>query len=112
MKLITAIIRPHQLDLVKDALETFGIAGMTVTEASGWGRQRGHKEIYRGSEQTVEFVPKIRVEVLVTDEDALSVINLIVRQARTGQVGDGKVWSVPVDDVVRVRTGEQGPAGV
>ncbi|MDO5501168.1 MAG: P-II family nitrogen regulator [Propionibacteriaceae bacterium] len=112
MKLITAIIKPHQLDPVKQALEAFGIAGLTVSEASGYGRQRGHSEVYRGAEYEVEFVPKVRLEVLVEDEDSDSVINVIVKQAQTGKIGDGKVWSVPVDDVVRVRTGERGPAAL
>lgn len=107
MKLITAIIKPHQLEPVRDAMERFGVTGMTVSEASGYGRQRGHSEVYRGAEYTVDFIPKIRLEVLVDESDADSVINLIVQQARTGRIGDGKVWSVPVDQVVRVRTGER-----
>jgi nitrogen regulatory protein P-II 1 len=94
MKLITAIIKPHQLDEVKEALEAFGVAGMTISEASGYGRQRGHSEVYRGAEYTVDFVPKVRLEVL--------------KAAQTGRIGDGKIWSVPVDEVVRVRTGERG----
>jgi nitrogen regulatory protein P-II 1 len=108
MKLVTAIIKPHQLEPVRDALERFGISGMTVSEASGYGRQRGHSEVYRGAEYTVDFIPKIRLEVLVDEPDADNVINLIVQQARTGRIGDGKVWSVPVEDVVRVRTGDRG----
>lgn len=109
MKLITAIIKPHQLESVRDALERFGISGMTVSEASGYGRQRGHSEVYRGAEYTVDFIPKIRLEVLVDEPDAANVIDLIVQQARTGRIGDGKVWAVPVDEVVRVRTGDRGP---
>lgn len=112
MKLITAIIKPHQLDPVKQALEAYGITGMTVSEASGYGRQRGHSEVYRGAEYEVDFVPKVRLEVLVDDADLDSVISVIVKQAWTGRIGDGKVWSVPVDDVVRVRTGERGTAAV
>ena len=112
MKLIAAIIKPHQLDPVKQALEAFGISGLTVSEASGYGRQRGHSEVYRGAEYEVDFVPKVRLEVLVDDTDADSVISLIVKQAQTGKIGDGKVWSVPVDDVVRVRTGERGTAAL
>lgn len=112
MKLITAIIKPHQLDPVKDALEAFGITGLTVSEASGYGRQRGHSEVYRGAEYAVDFVPKVRLEVLVDDRDAESVITVIVKQAQTGKIGDGKVWSVPVDEVVRVRTGERGSAAL
>ena len=108
MKLVTAIIKPHQLDEVKEALEAYGISGMTVSEASGYGRQRGHSEIYRGAEYTVDFVPKVRIEVLVEDLDASSVVDVIVRAATTGRIGDGKVWIVPVEDVVRVRTGERG----
>lgn len=108
MKLITAIIKPHQLESVRDALERFGITGMTVSEASGYGRQRGHSEVYRGAEYTVDFIPKIRLEVLVDDTDADDVVNLVVQQARTGRIGDGKVWIVPVDEVVRVRTGDRG----
>ncbi|XVX19203.1 P-II family nitrogen regulator [Actinomycetota bacterium] len=108
MKLITAIIKPHQLESVKTALETFGLAGMTVSEASGYGRQKGHSEVYRGAEYTVDFVPKLRVEVLVDDEDVRSAVDVIVKSAQTGRIGDGKVWVVPVEDVVRVRTGERG----
>ena len=109
MKLITAIIKPHQLDEVKEALEAYGISGMTISEASGYGRQRGHSEVYRGAEYTVDFVPKVRVEVLVDDLDAGSVIDVVLKAAQTGRIGDGKIWSIPVDDVVRVRTGEHGP---
>ncbi|MEP6651020.1 MAG: P-II family nitrogen regulator [Lapillicoccus sp.] len=108
MKIITAIIKPHQLDEVKEALEAYGISGMTISEASGYGRQRGHSEVYRGAEYTVDFVPKVRVEVLVDDLDAGSVIDVILKAAQTGRIGDGKIWSIPVDDVVRVRTGERG----
>src|SRR5438046_6892400 len=108
MKLVTAIIKPHQLDEVKEALEAYGISGMTVSEASGYGRQRGHTEVYRGAEYTVDFVPKVRIEVLVDDADAGGVLDAIVAAAQTGSIGDGKVWSTSVDDVVRVRTGERG----
>ena len=108
VKLITAIIKPHQLDEVKEALEAYGISGMTVSEASGYGRQRGHSEVYRGAEYTVDFVPKVRLEVLVDDLDAGSVIEVVLKAAQTGRIGDGKIWSTPVDDVVRVRTGERG----
>ena len=108
MKLVTAIIKPHQLDEVKEALEAYGISGMTVSEASGYGRQRGHSEVYRGAEYTVDFVPKVRVEVLVDDIDAASVADVILKAAQTGRIGDGKIWSVPVQDVARVRTGERG----
>ena len=108
MKLVTAIVKPFKLDDVKNALELIGIAGLTVSEVQGFGRQRGHTEVYRGAEYTVDFVPKIRVEVLVDDADAGDVVDVISKAAQTGEIGDGKVWSVPVDDVVRVRTGERG----
>jgi nitrogen regulatory protein P-II 1 len=108
VKLVTAIIKPHMLDEVKSALESFGVEGMTVSEASGFGRQRGHTEVYRGAEYTVDLVPKVRLEVLVNDDDATDIVDVLVKSARTGRIGDGKVWSVPVDDVVRVRTGERG----
>ncbi len=108
MKLVTAIIKPFKLDDVKAALETFGVHGITVSEASGYGRQRGHTEVYRGAEYTVDLVPKVRVEVLVDDSDTDDVIDVIVKSSATGRIGDGKVWSMPVDTVVRVRTGERG----
>jgi nitrogen regulatory protein P-II 1 len=108
MKLVTAVIKPHKLDDVKSALESFGVQGMTVTEASGYGRQRGHTEVYRGAEYTVDMVPKVRLEVLVDDLDATGVVEAVVKAAATGRIGDGKVWVIPVDDVVRVRTGEHG----
>ncbi|CCH71850.1 P-II family nitrogen regulator [Nostocoides australiense] len=108
MKLITAIIKPHQLEEVKAALEAYGIAGMTISEASGYGRQHGHSEVYRGAEYTVDFVPKIRLEVLVEDMDSSSVVDVIVKSAATGRIGDGKVWVTHVEDVARVRTGERG----
>ena len=109
MKLVTGVIQPHRLDDVKSALEAAGIRGMTVSEASGYGRQRGHTEVYRGAEYTVDLIPKVRIEVLVADEDAVAVTNAVVLAAQTGKIGDGKVWTVPVEDVVRVRTGEHGP---
>ncbi|MCY0941279.1 MULTISPECIES: P-II family nitrogen regulator [Streptomyces] len=108
MKLITAIVKPHKLDEIKEALQAFGVQGLTVTEASGYGRQRGHTEVYRGAEYQVDLVPKIRIEVLVDDAEAEELIRVIVSAAQTGKIGDGKVWSVPVDSVVRVRTGERG----
>ncbi|HEX9342548.1 MAG TPA: P-II family nitrogen regulator [Actinomycetota bacterium] len=109
MRLVTAIVKPFKLGEVKDALSEIGVAGLTVSEVQGYGRQRGHTEVYRGAEYTIDFVPKVRIEVLVTDEAAPGVIDALVKAARTGQIGDGKVWSVPVDEVVRVRTGERGP---
>ncbi|MEU7582590.1 P-II family nitrogen regulator [Streptomyces sp. NPDC041068] len=112
MKLITAIIKPFRLDEVKTALQELGIQGLTVTEASGYGRQRGHTEVYRGAEYRVDLVPKVRVEVVVPDLDADPAMDAIVRAAYTGKIGDGKVWAVPVDTVIRVRTGERGPDAV
>ena len=108
MRLITAVIKPFKLDEVKSALQAFGVRGMTVSEASGYGRQRGHTEVYRGAEYQVDLVPKVRVEVLTDDEDVEDLIDVIVKAAQTGRIGDGKVWSVPVDSIVRVRTGERG----
>lgn len=108
MKLITAIIKPFKLDDVKSAVEALDVHGMTVSEASGFGRQRGHTEVYRGAEYTVELVPKVRIEIVIEDDRAGDVIDAIVGAAQTGKIGDGKVWSVPVDTVVRVRTGERG----
>ena len=111
-KLITAVIQPHRLDDVKSALEAAGVRGMTVSEASGYGRQRGHTEVYRGAEYTVDLVPKVRIEVLVEDESSATVAEVVVTAAQTGKIGDGKVWVVPVEDVVRVRTGEHGAAAL
>jgi nitrogen regulatory protein P-II 1 len=108
MKLITAILKPFKLDDVKNALQAHGVTGMTVSEASGYGRQGGHTEVYRGAEYTVDLIPKVRLEVLVDDNEAEAVIGVIVKTASTGSIGDGKVWSTPVDQVVRVRTGERG----
>jgi nitrogen regulatory protein P-II 1 len=112
MKLITAILKPTKLDDVKDALHAVGINGMTVSEASGFGRQGGHTEVYRGAEYTVNLVPKIRLEVLVDDKDVDSVLGVIVKSASTGSIGDGKVWTTPVDQVIRVRTGERGSEAI
>ncbi len=108
MKLVTAVIKPFKLDDVKEALQTFGIHGLTVTEVSGYGRQGGHTEVYRGAEYTVDLVPKLKIEVVVDDEDVSDVVNLVVKSAATGKIGDGKVWTTPVDEMVRVRTGERG----
>ena len=108
MKLVTAIIKPFTLDDVKAALEQVGVLGMTVSEVQGYGRQKGHTEVYRGAEYTVDLVPKVRVEVLVDDTLGDKVVDAVVEAARTGKIGDGKVWSTPVDTVVRVRTGERG----
>jgi len=108
MKLVTAIVKPFKLDDVKSALETLGVLGLTVSEVRGYGRQKGHTEVYRGAEYTVDLVPKVRVEVLVDDLDADKVVDTVVEAARTGKIGDGKVWVTPVESVVRVRTGERG----
>lgn len=108
MKLITAILKPFKLDEVKEALKSAGVTGMTVSEASGFGRQLGHTEVYRGAEYSVNLIPKVRLEVLVNDVDAEKIVDVIVKAANTGSIGDGKVWTTPVDQVVRVRTGEQG----
>jgi nitrogen regulatory protein P-II 1 len=112
MKLITAIIKPFKLDDVKAAVLEAGVSGLTTSEVSGYGRQRGHTEVYRGAEYEVDLIPKLRVEILVDDDDADKVIDAIVAAARTGKIGDGKVWSVPVDNVVRVRTKERGAGAV
>src|SRR6202012_5012592 len=109
MKLIVAVVKPFKLDDVKETLKTLGVQGMTLTEAQGFGRQRGHTEVYRGAEYEVDFVPKIRVEVLVDDSQTDDVGDAIVGGAATGKIGEGKVWVVRVDTVVRVSTGERGP---
>ena len=108
MRLVTAVVKPFKLDDVKAALEGIGVQGMTVSEVQGFGRQRGHTEVYRGAEYTVAFVPKVRIEVLVDDADVADVLEVMAKAAHTGSIGDGKVWSTPVDEVVRVRTGERG----
>ena len=108
MKLIAAIIKPFKLDEVKEALSTLGIQGMTVTEVKGFGRQKGHTELYRGTEYDVEFIPKIKVEVVTTDETADRVVDAILGVADTGQIGDGKIFVTPIGEVVRIRTGERG----
>jgi nitrogen regulatory protein P-II 1 len=112
MRLVTAIVKPFKLDDVKTALHDLGVAGMTVGEVQGHGRQRGHTEVYRGAEYVVDFVPKVRIEVVVDDALASTVVDAIVDSARTGQIGDGKVWTTPVEDLVRIRTGERGPDAV
>ena len=108
MKLITAIVKPGRVDEIKVALQANGVAGMTVSEASGVGRQKGHKEIYRGAEYTVDLIPKVRIEVLIDDADLDRVLDLMVQTANTGSIGDGKIWVTTVDSVVRVRTNERG----
>ena len=108
MKLIVAVLKPFKLDEVKETLKGLGVQGMTLTEAQGFGRQRGHTEVYRGAEYEVDFVPKVRIEVLVDDWAATEVVDAVVASAATGKIGDGKVWVTPVETVVRVRTGERG----
>jgi nitrogen regulatory protein P-II 1 len=106
--LVTAVVKPFALSDVKDALERLGVLGMTVSEAQGYGRQKGHTEVYRGAEYRVDFVPKVRIEVVVEAGAAEKVVDAIVGAARTGRIGDGKVWTTPVETIVRVRTGERG----
>jgi nitrogen regulatory protein P-II 1 len=108
MKLVTGVVKPFKLDDVKAALESFGVAGITVSEVQGYGRQKGHTEVYRGAEYRVDFVPKVRIEVLVDDDDSDDVVEVIVKSAATGKIGDGKVWVTAIETVVRVRTGERG----
>ncbi len=109
MRLVTAIVKPFKLDDVKVALEAAGVQGMTVSEVQGFGRQRGHTEVYRGAEYEIDFVPKVKIEVLVSAERASAVVDSLVEAARTGQIGDGKVWVTHIEDLARVRTGERGP---
>jgi nitrogen regulatory protein P-II 1 len=112
MKLVTAVIKPHKWEDVRAALELTGVTGMTVSEVSGYGRQKGHTEVYRGAEYDIALVPKIRVEIVVEDEDADEVVRSIVDSAKTGRIGDGKVWVMPVESVVRVRTGDRDVAAI
>jgi nitrogen regulatory protein P-II 1 len=108
MKLITGVVKPFKLDDVKKALEELGVHGVTVSEAQGFGRQRGHTEVYRGAEYTIDLVPKVRVEILADDPDVVRIVDGLIAAARTGKIGDGKVWVVPLDHVQRIRTGESG----
>ena len=112
MKLVTAVIKPHKWEEVRVALEAVGVTGMTVTEVSGYGRQKGHTEVYRGAEYDIALVPKVRIEIVVDDMDADAVVEAVVSAAQTGRIGDGKVWVVPVDRVVRVRTGDRDEAAL
>ena len=112
MKLITAIVKPFKVGDVRDALQEIGVSGLTVSDVQGFGRQSGHTEVYRGAEYQVDFVPKIRMEVLAEDDDAPHIIETIVVAARTGKIGDGKVWVMGIEEVVRVRTGERGTAAI
>ena len=112
MKLIIAIIKPFKLDGVKEALGTIGVEGMTVTEVKGFGRQKGHTEIYRGSEYTVDFLPKVKVEIAVTDDVVASTVDKIIKAAQSGKIGDGKIFVLPLEDAVRIRTSEHGEAAL
>lgn len=112
MKLVTAVIKPHKWEDVREALETFGVTGMTVSEVSGYGRQKGHTEVYRGAEYDIALVPKIRIEIVVDDSDAEDVVGIVAKSAQTGRIGDGKVWVATVDTVVRVRTGDRDESAI
>jgi nitrogen regulatory protein P-II 1 len=112
MKLITAVVKPFRLDEVKEALKGAGVAGITVSEVQGFGRQAGHTEVYRGTEYQVDFVPKVRLELVVDDADVTRLVDVISESAKTGKIGDGKIWVTPVDTLVRIRTGEQGADAV
>ena len=112
MKLVTAVVKPHKWEDVRVALESVGVTGMTVAEVSGYGRQKGHTEVYRGAEYDIALVPKVRLEIVVDDADVEAVVDAITSSAQTGRIGDGKVWVVPVDSVVRVRTGERDESAV
>jgi nitrogen regulatory protein P-II 1 len=107
MKLITAVIKPHKLEDVRAALEAFGVTGMTITEASGYGRQKGHTEVYRGAEYDISLIPKVRLEVVVESAEVDDIVGVIMKSAQTGRIGDGKVWVTPVETVLRVRTGDR-----
>jgi nitrogen regulatory protein P-II 1 len=109
VKLVVAIVKPHRLDEVKEALRGIGVNGLTTSDVEGFGRQRGHTEVYRGAEYQVDFVPKVRVEVLCDDEQAPEIVGEIAKAARTGKIGDGKIWVTPVEQLMRIRTGEMGP---
>ena len=112
MKLITAIIRPFKLDDVREALAQAGVSGITVTEVKGFGRQKGHTELYRGAEYVVDFLPKIKIELLLDDKDAATACQIIEETCKTGRIGDGKIFVIPVDDVIRIRTGERGAGAI
>jgi len=109
VRLVVAIIKPFKLDEVKEALREIGVHGLTASDVEGFGRQRGHTEVYRGAEYQVDFVPKVKIEVLVDDEQVQGVIDAVEKAARTGKIGDGKIWVTPVDQLIRIRTGEMGP---
>ena len=112
MKLVTAIVKPHRVDEIKEALRDLGVNGLTMTDVEGFGRQRGHTEVYRGAEYQVDFVPKVKLEVLVPDGEVQGAVDAIVKAARTGKIGDGKLWVTEAEQVIRIRTGEMGPDAV
>jgi nitrogen regulatory protein PII len=112
MKLVVAIVKPFKLDEVKEALRAGGVNGLTVTETQGFGRQRGHTEVYRGAEYQVDFVPKVKVEVVADDDQVQGIVDAITKSARTGKIGDGKIFVVPAEQVIRIRTGEMGPDAI
>jgi nitrogen regulatory protein PII len=112
MKLVVAIIKPHRLDEVKEALRSIGVNGLTTTDVQGFGRQRGHTEVYRGAEYQVDFVPKVKIEVLAHDDQVQQIIDAVLKTARTGKIGDGKIFVMPAEEVYRIRTGERGPDAI
>ena len=112
MKLVVAIVKPFKLDEIKEAVQDIGVTGLTASDVEGFGRQRGHSEVYRGAEYQVDFVPKTRVEVLADDDDVQGIVDAISKAARTGKIGDGKIFVVPAEQVVRIRTGEMGPDAI
>jgi nitrogen regulatory protein P-II 1 len=112
VKLITAIVRPEKLDSIREGLEAYGVQGLTVSAASGYGRQRGYTEVYRGAEYSVDLVPKVRIEVLATDDQTDDILDVLITTSNTGRAGDGKVWTVDVHEAIRVRTGERGAAAI
>jgi nitrogen regulatory protein P-II 1 len=112
VKLVTAIVKPHRLDEVKEGLREIGVNGLTTTDVEGFGRQRGHTEVYRGAEYQVDFVPKVKVEILVADDEVQGVVDAVVKAARTGKIGDGKLWVTDAEQVIRIRTGERGPDAI
>ena len=112
MKLVVAVVKPFKLDEVKEALREIGVNGLTATEVEGFGRQRGHTEVYRGAEYQVDFVPKVKIEILTEDDQVQGVVDAIIKAARTGKIGDGKIWIVPAEQLIRIRTGEMGPDAI
>jgi len=112
VKLVTAIVKPHRIEEVKEILRDLGVNGLTTTDVEGFGRQRGHTEVYRGAEYQVDFVPKVKVEILVADAEVQGVVDAVIKAARTGKIGDGKLWITEAEQVIRIRTGEMGPEAV